>query len=121
MCCLPWAYAEVVRFTYYALKQLEFKEVENGVFALVGWLRYNSFQIMYPLGISGEMLCVYNAWTYLTTLDYDKRPYTVLLPNKLNFGFQFTMVLSIFVPLIYTMFTPTLFGHMLVQKNKYSA
>lgn len=52
-------------------------------------LRYTLFIVLYPIGVTGELLCCYNA------LDYVKKMkiFTLAMPNKINFAFDYHLVL----------------------------
>ena len=51
-----WSITEVIRFTFYSLKIMNIKRKENVFAELFGFLRYTTFIILYPIGISGEMI-----------------------------------------------------------------
>lgn len=44
-----WSTTEVIRYSYFALKQVE------GVPNWLHWLRYSAFLVLYPVGISSEV------------------------------------------------------------------
>lgn len=44
-----WSTTEVIRYSYFALKQVE------AVPGWLHWLRYSAFLILYPIGISSEV------------------------------------------------------------------
>ncbi|KAK3295820.1 tyrosine phosphatase-like protein [Chaetomium fimeti] len=44
-----WSLTEVMRYSYFALKQI------NAVPAWLHWLRYSAFLVLYPVGISSEV------------------------------------------------------------------
>jgi very-long-chain (3R)-3-hydroxyacyl-CoA dehydratase len=46
---IAWSLTEVMRYTYFALKQVE------AVPGWLHWLRYSAFLVLYPLGISSEV------------------------------------------------------------------
>ncbi len=50
---LAWGITEVIRYAYYATL------LKNKVPKLILWLRYTLFIILYPTGVTGEMLIVY--------------------------------------------------------------
>lgn len=52
-----WATTEVIRYTYFAFK-------EAGVYIpyALTWLRYSAFLVLYPIGITSELVMMYNAW-----------------------------------------------------------
>ena len=47
--------------------------------------RYTLFIVLYPLGVTGELLCVYASAPHIAK----QRPLTITMPNKLNFAFDF--------------------------------
>lgn len=51
MAVIPWCIAECVRYPFYEFKSLQ---------PYIGHLRYNVFIPLYPIGVSGELLCFYN-------------------------------------------------------------
>jgi hypothetical protein len=51
-----WCCAELIRYAFYGINTVDTKAVP---FPLV-WLRYSGFLILYPIGVSGEMLCAYH-------------------------------------------------------------
>jgi very-long-chain (3R)-3-hydroxyacyl-CoA dehydratase len=50
MAAIPWCIAEFVRYPFYQFKGLQ---------AYLGHLRYNLFIVLYPVGVTGELLCFY--------------------------------------------------------------
>lgn len=44
-----WSMTEVIRYSYFALKQVE------GVPGWLHWLRYSAFLVLYPVGITSEV------------------------------------------------------------------
>ena len=53
---LAWSITEVIRYSYFAVN-LAYGKVPDWVL----WLRYNTFFVLYPLGISSECWLVYLA------------------------------------------------------------
>jgi len=62
MACLCWSFTEVTRFTFYSLKELDMFNYHNLFALIVGFFRYNSFIVLYPIGVTGELLSCYKAW-----------------------------------------------------------
>jgi very-long-chain (3R)-3-hydroxyacyl-CoA dehydratase len=62
ICCLAWSFAEITRYLYYALNILDKTAY---VFT---WCRYSLFIVLYPIGITGELICIYKAVEYLPPL-----------------------------------------------------
>jgi len=52
---LAWSITEVIRYSYFVLSLNGFQP------KLVTWLRYNTFYVLYPLGISSECWMIWNA------------------------------------------------------------
>lgn len=85
-------------------------------------LRYNLFIVLYPVGVSGELICVFKTWQYFKALSPESpRPFWTYfpLPNKLNISFVFEDVTALVIPLIYTIFFPGLYMHMIAQRSKH--
>lgn len=68
---LAWSITEVVRYSYFALN------LRSGVPSFLTWLRYNTFYLLYPIGIGSEMVMIFKAsevsekrwqWLYLGVL-----------------------------------------------------
>ena len=66
MATMCWSITEIVRFMFYTLKQLNWDmSWRNPIGNIVGHLRYNLFIVLYPLGVSGELVCFYKTWQYV--------------------------------------------------------
>ncbi|KAJ4410299.1 hypothetical protein N0V85_003978 [Neurospora sp. IMI 360204] len=50
-----WSTTEVIRYSYFALKQVEFVPYS------LHWLRYSAFLLLYPMGISSEVAMIIKA------------------------------------------------------------
>lgn len=55
---LAWSVTEVIRYSYFV-----WNLQGNGVPGWVTWLRYNTFYVLYPVGISSECILVWKAST----------------------------------------------------------
>ena len=55
---LAWSITEVIRYSYFV-----WNLQGNGVPGWVTWLRYNTFYVLYPIGISSECVLVWKAST----------------------------------------------------------
>nr|BAJ99429.1 predicted protein [Hordeum vulgare subsp. vulgare] len=108
--CIAWPIAEIVRYSYYAFNLINF------VPSFITWCRYTFFIILYPLGVTGELICIYRAFEYVAPLNIRKQ-YSYFLPNKYNVSFDayysFFIVMLLYIPIF-----PKLYGHMLVQRKK---
>ena len=52
---LAWSTTEIIRYTYFMLNLVGI------VPGLLTWLRYNTFYVLYPVGITSEMLLIFKA------------------------------------------------------------
>ena len=50
---LAWSITEVIRYSYF------FQNLRSGVPAWLTWLRYNTFFILYPVGIASECMMIW--------------------------------------------------------------
>ncbi len=89
-----WGITEIVRYSFY-FSGLVGKEIKILVF-----LRYTLFLVLYPMGVTGELLIIYS-W-----VAKDGFTFSV---NDVVFGIIF---------LSYFVFFPGMFGHMLSQRKK---
>lgn len=89
-----WGITEIVRYSFY-FSGLIGKEIKLLVF-----LRYTLFLVLYPMGVTGELLIIYS-WMAKDGLT--------LSVNDLVFGAIF---------LSYFIFFPGMFKHMLSQRKK---
>ena len=53
---IAWSVTEVIRYSYFAVNL-----TYGGVPRWMTWLRYNTFFVLYPLGIASECWLVYRA------------------------------------------------------------
>ncbi|CAH0393162.1 unnamed protein product [Bemisia tabaci] len=107
LCILCWSIAEITRYLYYALNI-----IDAVPYALV-WCRYTFFWVLYPVGITGELLCYYAAQSYVQ----EHNLFSLSLPNKLNIAFSYHYFL-IFMMLLYIPLFPQMFMHMVHQRRK---
>lgn len=100
--------------------------------------RYSTFIILYPIGVTGELLCFYAAVKYANA-NPDVWSYT--LPNVWNFTFSYLYllvgVMLLYIPCVYRVFMnvekertdskrnllsvavfPVLYMHMFAQRRK---
>lgn len=52
---LAWSITEIIRYSYFMLNLL------GSVPGYLTWLRYNTFYVLYPVGITSEMLLIFYA------------------------------------------------------------
>ena len=113
LCTLSWATVEVPRYLYYTVSLLSPQSVP---WALT-WLRYSLFMLLYPTGITGEVVSMIAALPWLSRHDAQL---SLSMPNRLNFSFSYLWfvyaVLAIYVP-----GSPFLFLNMWRQRSKVMA
>ncbi|XP_075985304.1 3-hydroxyacyl-CoA dehydratase 1 [Anticarsia gemmatalis] len=107
ICILAWSITEIIRYAYYVLNIL------NAVPQPLLFLRYSTFLILYPIGITGELMCMYFSLDEVA----EKQLLTISMPNAWNAAFNYYYFL-IFYMLLYIPIFPVLFGHMLAQRRK---
>lgn len=105
---LAWSITEIIRYLYY------FMNLNQFVPHFLTWLRYSSFIILYPIGITGELICLYAASRYALSAP---EAYSYTFPNSWNFTFSFYYFLMI-VMLTYIPGFPQLYLHMFAQRRK---
>lgn len=92
---LAWSITEIIRYSYFAVN-LTYGKVPG----FMTWLRYNTFFVLYPLGISSECWLVYQA---------------IGPAGSLNKAWEWVLklVLFVYVPGAYVLYT-----HMMAQRRK---
>ncbi|KAJ5405690.1 hypothetical protein N7465_006974 [Penicillium sp. CMV-2018d] len=94
-CVFAWGITEVIRYGFFAITLSG-----NSVPSWWTWLRYNTFYIFYPLGISSECMLIFQALG----------PAGELSPL---FRYLLITILVIYVPGSYVLYT-----HMIAQRRK---
>ena len=89
-----WGITEVVRYSFYYTTLIE-KEIKP-----ITFLRYTLFIVLYPAGVTGELLIIYS-WM-----------------NKYGLSFSTNDIVFGIISLFYFIFFPGMFGHMLSQRKK---
>eukprot|EP01012_Entosiphon_sulcatum_P036243 TRINITY_DN4614_c0_g1_i1.p1 TRINITY_DN4614_c0_g1~~TRINITY_DN4614_c0_g1_i1.p1 ORF type:complete len:230 (-),score=21.38 TRINITY_DN4614_c0_g1_i1:51-713(-) len=103
-----WSAVEVIRYSYYFFNEL------NSVPYLLKWLRYSAFMVLYPSGISSELLILYGSLSSLRVY----RPFTVDLPNVVNFAFDYPLIVTFLIYVVYAPGSVFMYTHMLQQRKK---
>nr|GLL18912.1 very-long-chain (3R)-3-hydroxyacyl-CoA dehydratase PASTICCINO 2 [Ipomoea trifida]GME18330.1 very-long-chain (3R)-3-hydroxyacyl-CoA dehydratase PASTICCINO 2 [Ipomoea batatas] len=105
---ISWSITEIIRYSFFGTKEA-FGRGPSGLL----WLRYSSFILLYPTGITSEVGLIYKALPYLK----ESAKYSFWMPNKWNFSFDYYymafVVLAIYVP-----GSPHMYGYMLGQRKK---
>ncbi|EFP05368.1 hypothetical protein CRE_26953 [Caenorhabditis remanei] len=105
---VAWSVTEVIRYSFYALSVLK-----QPIPYFLLWLRYTLFYVLYPMGVSGELLTLFAS---LKEVD-EKKILTLEMPNRLNMGISFWWVLII-AALTYIPGFPQLYFYMIGQRKK---
>ncbi|XP_055388232.1 very-long-chain (3R)-3-hydroxyacyl-CoA dehydratase hpo-8 [Condylostylus longicornis] len=105
---LAWSITEIIRYGYYALNIL------NIIPQILIFLRYTTFIALYPIGVTGELLCFYWAQNYAK----HHKIWSIDMPNKYNATFSYFHLLWI-IMLSYVPIFPQLYLHMFAQRKKF--
>ncbi|XP_047358504.1 very-long-chain (3R)-3-hydroxyacyl-CoA dehydratase hpo-8 [Vespa velutina] len=105
---ISWCIAEITRYSYYFMNLIGY------IPYFLMWLRYSLFMVLYPIGISGEILCIYKVIVHSMS---NPKLWSYILPNQWNFTFSFLYML-IMVLIIYIPGSPMLYKHMFLQRQK---
>ena len=82
-----WSFAEMTRYLYYALN------IYNLVPYVLTWLRYSLFIVLYPVGVTGELLTMVAAYPLIR----DRNLFAIHLPNFANFSFYYHYMLIVVI------------------------
>lgn len=107
MALFAWSVTEVIRYSFYALNLL------GAVPHFLIWCRYTFFIILYPIGVSGELLCIWSAYQHAAATSM----WSYALPNIFNFTFDYGYFL-IGNMLAYLPVFPQLYLYMFAQRKK---
>ncbi|XP_076046839.1 3-hydroxyacyl-CoA dehydratase 1 isoform X2 [Oratosquilla oratoria] len=107
MLLIAWSVTEIIRYSYYFLNIL------SCVPETLTFLRYTLFIGLYPLGVTGELLCAYAGLPEAAK----SRPFSVKMPNLVNFTFDFYYALIV-IMFLYIPIFPQLYLHMFAQRRK---
>ncbi|KAK1300459.1 Very-long-chain (3R)-3-hydroxyacyl-[acyl-carrier protein] dehydratase PASTICCINO 2A [Acorus calamus] len=105
---ISWSITEIIRYSFFGLR-----EAVGFAPSWLLWLRYSTFLILYPTGITSEVGLIYTALPYIKASE----KYCIRMPNKWNFSFDnfyaAILTLGIYVPGI-----PHMYTYMLGQRKK---
>jgi len=102
-----WFITETIRYLSYACGLINITPY------ILKWCRYSFFIALYPIGITGELICCYFALPhYAATQNL-----SISLPNAYNVAFSFYYLIIVSM-LLYIPVFPQLYGHMLAQRRK---
>ena len=77
------------------------------------------FWFIYPFGTTLEMSCFYLAVRNVLSIEPEtERPFTILMPNKLNFELKYQWIVY-FMTTAFLFGFPWLYTHMISQHKKF--
>ncbi|KJZ74031.1 hypothetical protein HIM_06480 [Hirsutella minnesotensis 3608] len=91
---IAWSVTEVIRYSYFALS------LSGSLPSILTWLRYNTFFVLYPVGILSECALIFKA----TTPSARRNPVAM---------YTLYAILVVYVPGAYILYT-----HMMAQRQK---
>ena len=103
-----WSIIELVRYLYYILSLIQKDFINFNIPYLLIWCRYSFFVVLYPIGVSGEIITTWNA-----KKDFSKY---ILWKNH-----DFKLTLSDMVYPAYILYIPSLiflYGYLFKQRKK---
>ncbi|KMZ70366.1 hydroxyacyl-CoA dehydratase [Zostera marina] len=105
---ISWSLTEIIRYSFFGTK-----EALGFAPSWLLWLRYSTFMILYPSGITSEVGLIYTALPFIKASE----KYCIRMPNKWNFSFDYfytaILVLGFYVP-----GSPHMYQYMLGQRKK---
>ncbi|KAJ4964308.1 hypothetical protein NE237_024247 [Protea cynaroides] len=105
---ISWSITEIIRYAFFGMK-----EVLGVAPSWLLWLRYSTFLVLYPTGISSEVGLIYMALPFIK----ESEKYCLRMPNKLNFSFDY-FCCAILVMGNYIPGGPHMYQYMLTQRKK---
>uniref|UniRef100_A0A224XWW1 Very-long-chain (3R)-3-hydroxyacyl-CoA dehydratase n=1 Tax=Panstrongylus lignarius TaxID=156445 RepID=A0A224XWW1_9HEMI len=104
---IAWSITEVIRYSFYALN------IIGAVPYFLIWCRYTFFYALYPMGVTGELLCLFAAQSFVG----QSKMWTIEFPNCLNFTFSYRYLL-LGIMATYPFLLPHLYMYMINQRKK---
>ncbi|KAK3211168.1 hypothetical protein Dsin_015874 [Dipteronia sinensis] len=105
---ISWSVTEIIRYSFFGMK-----EAFGFTPSWFLWLRYSTFLLLYPTGITSEVGLIYFTLPYIKESD----KYCIRMPNIWNFSFDYfyaaILVLGFYLP-----GSPHLYSYMLRQRKK---
>ncbi|KAL5014814.1 hypothetical protein ScPMuIL_009084 [Solemya velum] len=102
-----WTITEIIRYSFYFFTLL------GQVPDILIWCRYTFFIVLYPIGVTGELLTIAGSLSYVK----ETKLYSFPLPNVANISFNYyyylLAVMFSYIPLF-----PQLYFHMVGQRKK---
>ncbi|XP_030765327.1 very-long-chain (3R)-3-hydroxyacyl-CoA dehydratase hpo-8 [Sitophilus oryzae] len=104
---LAWSITEIIRYSNY------FFNLVYAVPFVLKYLRYTTFIVLYPIGVTGELLCIWAAQKEVGK----NQLYSIDMPNRYNVIFNYQHVLW-FLMVLYIPLFPQLYLYMFGQRKK---
>lgn len=104
---LAWSITEIIRYSNY------FFNLIYAVPFVLKYLRYTTFIVLYPIGVTGELLCIWAAQKEVGK----NQLYSIDMPNRYNVIFNYQHVLW-FLMVLYIPLFPQLYLYMFGQRKK---
>ncbi|KAL8167630.1 hypothetical protein V2J09_009129 [Rumex salicifolius] len=105
---LSWSLTEIIRYSFFGLK-----EAFGFTPSFLLWLRYSTFLVLYPSGISSEVGLAFLSLPYVKTSEQ----FCVRMPNMWNFSFDYYYA-CILAILLYVPGSPHMYTYMLGQRKR---
>lgn len=103
-----WSLAEVPHYLYYTLTMMD-----RATYFLL-FMRYSLFLVLYPMGISAELFCIYSGIHFFKLT----KQWSIYMPNRVNFELIFYQILQAVI-VLYMVGSPYMYCHMWRQRQKY--
>eukprot|EP00127_Corallochytrium_limacisporum_P001223 Clim_evm10s46 gene=Clim_evmTU10s46 len=101
-----WTLTEVIRYLWFA-----WKETIGEPLDIHTKIRYSTFLVLYPTGITGEWMSLYHILPYANRLS-------IKMPNKFNFVLDGMLLAQFILFVIYPFGAYTMYTHMLAARKK---
>ena len=102
--CFAWPISEIVRYPFYILNSLgKIINNDNLIPYFLLWARYSFFIVLYPIGVSGEIL----------TILFSKPELVKYSSKNININYIIYGVIALYIPGLFI-----LYSHLLKQRKK---
>ncbi|KAH7290032.1 hypothetical protein KP509_30G029500 [Ceratopteris richardii] len=105
---LSWSITELIRYSFFGMR-----EAFGITPSFLQWLRYSTFYILYPTGISSEVGLILTALPYVKVSE----KYCLRMPNRLNIAFD-NYFATLFTLASYIPGSPYMYTYMIGQRAK---
>ncbi|RZC54525.1 hypothetical protein C5167_013387, partial [Papaver somniferum] len=100
---ISWSITEIIRYSFFGTT-----EALGFAPSWLLWLRYSTFLVLYPTGITSEVGLIYIGLQYIKECE----KYCIRMPNQFNFSFDY------FYAAIIALGSPHMHPYMLGQRKK---